>query len=212
MWLVWLSMLPPCSGLWSWHWTRKGNHHRGIRVGFDHRTVRWGRRVKAPCEEENITHSSSKGEWVSVTQLHRIYHLDSGVRACFVSWAAVKLLPVVNCQSDSNTQSPVAKNYQLWLHLEGQEPQMTVVNKHNQAIITGHDCLHSLTQSLQIEAQQNRRKSELLISIRWKLIHVLCEIIPTFQWHLTRFSVLLQSSFQVRIAPLWLLYSSLLGF
>lgn len=35
--------------------------------------------LKTLCEEGKITHGSSKGEWVNVTQLLEIYHPDSGV-------------------------------------------------------------------------------------------------------------------------------------
>lgn len=66
-----------------------GNNHPGICAGFERSAVLWGRRVKAPCDGEDVTRSSSDEEPLNATQVCKIHHPDRRARS--VSLAAVKL-------------------------------------------------------------------------------------------------------------------------
>lgn len=93
MWLVWLSMLSLCSGLWSWHWTQKGYHHQGIWQALITGLSSQGAGLMSCVNTKtwNI-HLSQRMTFV----WHRkTYHLDSGLWTLFVSQAHL-LWSIVN--------------------------------------------------------------------------------------------------------------------
>lgn len=96
-WLVWLSILSPCSVLWSWHKTRKGNHHQGI----------WPTLITALFSEgAGLMYCVKRKAWhihlvlkngFCVTHMYKTYHIDSGLWMSFVSRTSVKSSAVLNC-------------------------------------------------------------------------------------------------------------------
>lgn len=105
MWLVWLSMLSPCSSLWSWHWTQKGNHHQGILQALITGLSGESPGVNALCEEENMTHSSLTKEWV-------MCDANAQNLSCR-QWRMNVLCQLGNCKIASSGQLQVY-NFPLW--------------------------------------------------------------------------------------------------